>query len=99
MLADWVCNNDTKSARSFIKDLEALVKWTSEFQNPLVHKPVYSSTTFILVLNTFMNNLIVYLHQLISTVKFEIFNDFKIMPSEVRLKNLPQECGPVCVDR
>ena len=35
-----------------------------------------------------MNNLTVYLHQLISTVKFEIINDFKIMPSEARLKNL-----------
>ena len=34
--------------RPFVKDLEALVKWASEFQNPLVHKPIYSSTTFIL---------------------------------------------------
>ena len=34
-----------------------------------------------------MNNLTVYLHQLISTVKFEIFNDVQIMPSEARLKN------------
>ena len=33
-----------------------------------------------------MDNLIVCLHQLISIVKFEIFNDFKIMPSEARLK-------------
>ena len=46
-----------------------------------------------------MNNLIMYPHQLISTVKFEIFNDFKIMPSEVRLKNHPQEFGHVCVDK
>ena len=45
-----------------------------------------------------MNNLTVYVHQLISTVKFEIFNDFKIMTSEARLKNYPQEFGHVCVD-
>ena len=45
-----------------------------------------------------MDNLIVYLHQLISIVKFEIFNNFKIMPGEVRLKNHPQEFGHICVD-
>ena len=45
-----------------------------------------------------MNNLIVYLHHLISIVKFEIFNDFKIMLSRVKLKNHPQEFGHVCVD-
>ena len=33
--------------RGFVKVLEALVKWTSELQNSLVHTPVYSSTIFI----------------------------------------------------
>ena len=42
--------------------------------------------------------LIVYLHQQISIVKFEIFNDLKIMPSKVRLRNHPLEFGHVCVD-
>ena len=55
------------------------MKWTSEFQNPLGHN-IY------LICKTFMNNLIVYPHQLISIVKFEILNDFKIMSSKARLK-------------
>ena len=33
---------------AFVKDLEALVKWTSEFQNPLIHIQIYSSTIFFL---------------------------------------------------
>ena len=30
--------------RPFVKDFEALVKWTSNFWNPLVHREIYSST-------------------------------------------------------
>ena len=70
-------------SRPFVKDLEAFVKWI------LIHN-IYRKT--------FMNNLIVCLHQLISIVKFEVFNDSKIMPNEARLKNHPQGFGHVCVD-
>ena len=30
--------------RGFAKDFEPLVKWTSDFSNPLVHTEIYSST-------------------------------------------------------
>ena len=39
--------------RPFVKDLEALVKWTSEFQNPLIHIQIYSSTIFFLYVKHF----------------------------------------------
>ena len=71
---------------------ERIPKSTHPQTNLLVHD-IY------LICKTFMNNLTEYLHQLISTVKFEIFNDFKIMPSKERVKNYPQEFGHVCVDQ
>ena len=37
--------------RGFVEVLEALVKRTSEFQNPLVHTPIYSSTIIIVFTN------------------------------------------------
>ena len=54
----------------FVKDLDAFVKWTSELQNLLVHNNY-------LICKTFTDKLIMYLHQLVSIVKFEIFNDIK----------------------
>ena len=69
--------------RPFVKDSEALVKWTSDFQNPLVHTQIYLSTIFILygkyfwIFIYYILNMIVYLYQLLLILKSEIFNDFK----------------------
>ena len=98
-----VLHKTIQSIRPFVKDLEVLVKWMSEFQNSLVYKWIYSSTTFILFVKTFMKKLIMYIY-----INCKVWNIqwFKtkfywetIMLSEARLKNHPQEFVHVCVDK
>ena len=84
----WTPSHKNFIFRPFVKDLEAHRKvdeWIPISTHPQTSLLVHN---IYLICKTFVNNLIVYLHQLISIVKFEIVNGFKIMPSKVRLKKL-----------